>query len=577
MTLQKHLVLHAVLGLTLLGAATAVAGKAPLLNRATPDNATPTAEPRKEAPQHEVDVDLLNVDFETGMPATWFLNTNEGSPGWLVDDAAGASSDLLDIPDHTQFAYCNSDAAGEGVTMDDYMISDLFDIPADVSAFMTFDYFFISGEGTSWYDFCDVLFSTNGGDWEILASLTDAQAWDDMTIDLTEFAGSNMCQIAFRFWDDGTWAWGVGIDNVHVFTTVGDEFPPEITAVPYYNHLDFNSAMHFEAEISDPSGVANAQVMYRTGPGDWISVEMMPVAGDTWEADVPGIGSVANMEWRIAAMDFSSNSNMTETESFFTEVNNEAWLHNDLIGESTNGLGLVGAWTCAAKFDPGVYPITLTQVETGMFLNGGPADMPFNLKIYNANGTGGNPGTVLSTQAVTLPNAEMGVLTLTAPVEVSGPFYVGLEIPATGGYVYTDNVGHHFPGMSMLALGGTWQTVESAGFPINWILHVFAEYEITTDVAPRQVLVPNGIELLGSYPNPFNPSSEISFRLNQAQPVSVEVFNLQGAKVRTLADQVFEAGEHSLTFDAADLASGMYVAVLKSGMEVRTLKLSLVR
>ncbi|MCA9785024.1 MAG: T9SS type A sorting domain-containing protein, partial [Candidatus Cloacimonetes bacterium] len=353
-------------------------------------------------------------------------------------------------------------------------------------------------------------------------------------------------------------------------------FPPTISVAPYYNHMDINAGFDVMADIADPSGVMSADFMYRMGPGDWTSIAMSPVAGDTWEAAVPGIGGLANLEWKISATDFSPNENMAETASMFTEVNNDAWLHYDLLGESTNGLGLAtGAWQAATLFDPGVWPVTLTEVESGIFLNGGPTNITFNLIIYNSDGTDGAPGTVLHTQSVTTPNAEMGIWTLDAPLEVIDPFYVAISISA-GGYVYTDNVGYHFDNTSFLSTGTDWQTVEEINFQINWIMHVHATYA-TVDVAPEQVLVPNGIQLLNSYPNPFNPSTEIAFHLNHAQQVSVDVFNVQGEKVRTLANQAFEAGDHSLTFDASDLASGVYVAVLKSGAEQRSIKLTLVR
>ena len=575
MTVKRSLVLHATVGLALMGAASAIADKAPVLQWSTPDNASQTVQPQKLVPTFNTDVDLILEAFEAGMPESWFLNTNTGSPGWQVANAAGASSDLVTFPDHTSFAYCNSDAEGDGVTMDDYMITDLFDIPAETDCFLSYDYYFLAGSG-SWYDFCDVLFSTGGGDWEILASLTEATVWTSTTLDLSEYAGSEMCQIAFRFWDEGTWAWAVGIDNVRIFTTVGDEFPPTISVAPYYNHMDINAGFDVMADIVDPSGIMSADFMYRMGPGDWTSIAMSPVAGDTWEAAVPGIGGLANLEWKISATDFSPNENMAETASMFTEVNNDAWLHYDLLGESTNGLGLAtGAWQAATLFDPGVWPVTLTEVESGIFLNGGPTNITFNLIIYNSDGTDGAPGTVLHTQSVTTPNAEQGIWTLTTPLEVIDPFYVAISI-AAGGYVYTDNVGYHFDNTSFLSTGTDWQTVEEINFQINWIIHVHAMYT-TVDVAPEQVLVPNGIQLLQSWPNPFNPSTEIAFHLNHAQQVSVDVFNVQGEKVRTLANQAFEAGDHSLTFDASDLASGVYVAVLKSGAEQRSIKLTLVR
>ena len=72
--------------------------------------------------------------------------------------------------------------------------------------------------------------------------------------------------------------------------------------------------------------------------------------------------------------------------------------------------------------------------------------------------------------------------------------------------------------------------------------------------------VPSTTEIVGNYPNPFNPTTQIEFALSNdnAGLVNVAVYDIQGRKVATLHHDVIAAGNHSYTFDASNLSSGQY-------------------
>lgn len=71
--------------------------------------------------------------------------------------------------------------------------------------------------------------------------------------------------------------------------------------------------------------------------------------------------------------------------------------------------------------------------------------------------------------------------------------------------------------------------------------------------------IPSKFELVQNYPNPFNPSTNIEFGIPQSGKYVVRVFNILGQTVRVLADKEFSAGYHKVTFEANDLASGIYI------------------
>ncbi len=89
--------------------------------------------------------------------------------------------------------------------------------------------------------------------------------------------------------------------------------------------------------------------------------------------------------------------------------------------------------------------------------------------------------------------------------------------------------------------------------------------------------VPSEISPAQNYPNPFNPSTVISFSLPSAQQVKIEIFNILGQKVTTLADRGFEAGDHEIEFDGSALANGVYFYRIKADGEVKTKKMLLIK
>jgi len=77
---------------------------------------------------------------------------------------------------------------------------------------------------------------------------------------------------------------------------------------------------------------------------------------------------------------------------------------------------------------------------------------------------------------------------------------------------------------------------------------------------PAMQSVPTQFELHPTFPNPFNPSTQITFDLPEPSHVSLVVYDVLGRKVAELENGIKEAGYHSTTWNASDVASGVYFA-----------------
>jgi hypothetical protein len=91
------------------------------------------------------------------------------------------------------------------------------------------------------------------------------------------------------------------------------------------------------------------------------------------------------------------------------------------------------------------------------------------------------------------------------------------------------------------------------------------------------VTLVKGFALHQNYPNPFNPTTTISYDVMTASQLSLRVYDLLGREVATLFDGQETPGRHSVTFDARNLASGVYLCRLSTPMFSATSRLLLMK
>ncbi len=87
--------------------------------------------------------------------------------------------------------------------------------------------------------------------------------------------------------------------------------------------------------------------------------------------------------------------------------------------------------------------------------------------------------------------------------------------------------------------------------------------DIATSI--KSIKAPLKFELSDNYPNPFNPSTQISFSLLMQEKVTLKVFNIIGQEVALIINREMPAGSHTVQFNAGNLSSGVYIYQLNAG------------
>ncbi|RJP80054.1 MAG: T9SS C-terminal target domain-containing protein [Candidatus Zixiibacteriota bacterium] len=117
----------------------------------------------------------------------------------------------------------------------------------------------------------------------------------------------------------------------------------------------------------------------------------------------------------------------------------------------------------------------------------------------------------------------------------------------------------------------------------DWGLEAGDGWSCTGDFSPGEVQTgaeavhPSSFTLHPCFPNPFNPTTALSFELRAASRVSLKVYDTAGREVRTLVNGWREAGNHEVTFDGSGLPSGVYLVRLESGAVSQVQKLVLLK
>ncbi len=132
------------------------------------------------------------------------------------------------------------------------------------------------------------------------------------------------------------------------------------------------------------------------------------------------------------------------------------------------------------------------------------------------------------------------------------------------------NAAHTYNFVDESAVNGTSYTYTLRAVNMHGSVNDLATVEGVTPSFGAAVITEYALHQ--NFPNPFNPTTEITFDVVEKNIVSLKVFNSAGQVVATVANGEFEAGRHIVSFSAANLPSGLYFYSVKIGNEFSATK-----
>lgn len=205
-------------------------------------------------------------------------------------------------------------------------------------------------------------------------------------------------------------------------------------------------------------------------------------------------------------------------------------------------------------------PVTMAPGATANFtltVSGGPLD---------AAGTNiaASSGTLIAQAGLKLLGDELTHTSPKAPVNGVVTFNFSFTAPSSQGSVTL------FANGNSVNLNGN-NSGDQWNFASNKIITVANASGVKEDAAI------NNYKLDQNFPNPFNPSTIISYSLLSNSYVSLKIFDVTGKEIKSLINKEQSAGSYSFPFNAASLSSGIYYYTLKAGNYSETKKMILTK
>lgn len=419
----------------------------------------------------------LTEGFEstTFPPTGWTLTNPDAGLTWVRTTSAsgyGTSS---------ASAYVNN-YAYETVAQKDWLITPSYNFTGVTNGRVKWDYAYRPFNQTGYSDSLEVLYSTNcGATWTSLwkrggTSLatgtstgssfvpTSAQ-WKTDSVSLASLNGQ--ASVRFAFVNRNSYGNNIFLDNVNIFNASAQQVLTPVanfvgvpTTVVVGNSVAFTDlstnsptswSWSFPNGTPNTSTQQNPTITYNTAGTYNVTLTATNAGGSNAITKTAYITVVASGGGQTC--DTLSNFQATDTLVLYSYNNNGGYL----VGHN--------AYADKAKAEYYVNPTPGAQVTGGLFyfakaktLN--PATASISVKVWNANGSGGSPGTELGTKSVLInsitPNVTAQVPTyvsFTTPITVPGNFYLGIEFTNAAG----DTVALYSSTFNSPAPDGAWE------------------------------------------------------------------------------------------------------------------------
>ncbi len=212
----------------------------------------------------------------------------------------------------------------------------------------------------------------------------------------------------------------------------------------------------------------------------------------------------------------------------------------------------------------GPIAINLTPHNPPILIPGGGGSFNFDIEVENISDItatfdvwtnvlipNGSVVPILLRADLSLPVGGSAIRTLTQSVPGSAP---------VGYYSYRGYVGTYPDDVQNDDYFSFAKLYDDTGPSYNtgWTAFGWDEESVVSSTPSEYAINP-------AYPNPFNPTTVLSYQLQVASKVNLSVYDVSGRLVAQLINGWRDAGSHEVMFDASDLASGIYIYRLTAG------------
>jgi hypothetical protein len=289
----------------------------------------------------------------------------------------------------------------------------------------------------------------------------------------------------------------------------------------------------------------------------------------------PGIRHLADVDYSVFN-DIPEGTivDITVSDPVIADVNNlpmvtQSTPHSFYIGQPPAGCTIENASGQLTPGGTGVFEIHMENTETINILEFEIMDMPNNMVITNVTPLGRfDDGTI-----------DGG----TGETEEGNFYFLGYDFasaiePGEGAILeveveFTENLDNS----SIIFMISSISAGDVNAVPVTIIADDFGQFSGYLNTLVEGSL-PKEFTLHSNYPNPFNPSTVISYDLSRETAVKLNVYDMKGRRINALVNQVQSAGRHHVRWNAKDargngISAGVYLYRLEAGGKVFTEKM----
>lgn len=178
----------------------------------------------------------------------------------------------------------------------------------------------------------------------------------------------------------------------------------------------------------------------------------------------------------------------------------------------------------------------------------------YNAALLNFTGISNAPSSINFTSNASTGTISLGWFDMTGntPVSFDSTKLVDLNFTATS------------LGSSTIEFLGSQSEISNSLGQIVVVEYVNGSVQLVTDVTEQGNQIPSEYNLSQNYPNPFNPSTMIKYSIPKEGMVTLKVFDMLGKEVATLVNKYQTPGNYSVSFNASNLPSGVYIYKIES-------------